>query len=159
MDLHAQVGNLVPCMRNALLRGYIAPPVLAPRIVSARNQWLEWHHDFALNQLPEALAEDAAVNVRVEEMDNRAEVFTLNDQETALQVCPEFSVPVKQSCCDPGSLCMREVRSSIPPSSIPSISFRIFIQTVMAWISWTFLRITYSDASFYIAAVVRARVR
>ena len=97
MDLHAQVGNLVPCMRNALLRGYIAPPVLAPRIVSARDQWLEWHHDFALNQLPEALAEDAAVNARIEEMDNRAEVFTLNDQETALQVCPCTFLPMYPS--------------------------------------------------------------
>lgn len=76
----------MPCMRNALLRGYIASPVLAPRIVNARQQWLEWHHDFALNQLPAAVSEDAELAARVAAADNRAEVFLLNDQETALQV-------------------------------------------------------------------------
>lgn len=77
---------MVPCMRNALLRGYIAPPVLAPRIVAARQQWLEWHHDYALNQLPGALSQDAELAARLDAMDNRAEVMTLNDNETALQV-------------------------------------------------------------------------
>lgn len=80
------MGNLVPCIRNALLRGYIAPPVLAPRIVSARQQWLDWHHNFAVNQRPKMAAEDLELAGRVEAMDNRAEVVILNPKETALQV-------------------------------------------------------------------------
>ena len=66
------MGNLVPCIRNALLRGYIAPPVLAPRIVSARQQWLDWHHDFAANQLPAMVAEDLELARKADAMDNRA---------------------------------------------------------------------------------------
>ena len=80
------MGNLVPCIRNALLRGYIAPPVLAPRIVSARQQWLDWHHDFALNQLPTMVAEDLELARKADAMDNRAEIVVLNPADTALQV-------------------------------------------------------------------------
>ena len=80
------MGNLVPCIRNALLRGYIAPPVLAPRIVSARQQWLDWHHDFAVNQQPAMVADDLELARKVDVMDNRAEVVVLNPEETALQV-------------------------------------------------------------------------
>ena len=80
------MGNLVPCIRNALLRGYIAPPVLAPRIVSARQQWLDWHHDFAANQLPAMVAEDLELARKADAMDNRAEVVVLNPADTALQV-------------------------------------------------------------------------
>ena len=80
------MGNLVPCIRNALLRGYIAPPVLAPRIVSARQQWLDWHHDLAVNQLPAMVAEDLEFARKADAMDNRAEVVVLNPADTALQV-------------------------------------------------------------------------
>ena len=83
---HAQMGNLVPCIRNALLKGYIAPPVLAPRIVGARQQWLDWHHDFAANQLPAAVAEDLELARKADAMDNRAEVVVLDPADTALQV-------------------------------------------------------------------------
>lgn len=81
-----QVGNLVPCIRNALLKGYIAPPVLAPRIVEAREAWLDWHHDFALNKLPALIAEDKELARKVDAMDNKAEIVILNPADTALQV-------------------------------------------------------------------------
>ena len=87
-----QVGNLVPCIRNALLKGYIAPPVLAPRIVEAREQWLDWHHNFAANQLPAMVSKDQELARKVEAMDNKAEVVIINPADTALQVrtllCP-----------------------------------------------------------------------
>lgn len=96
-----QVGNLVPCITNALLKGYIAPPVLAPRIVEAREQWLDWHHDFALNQLPAMIVEDLELAKRVNAMDNKAEIVILNPEETALQVL--HSLPIQsaaqQGCC------------------------------------------------------------
>lgn len=95
----------MPCMRNALLRGYIAPPVLAPRIVAAQSQWLEWHHDFALNQLPGALTQDAALAAAADAMDNRAEVFTLNEKETALQVRLNPSLNSNQSESDDTLTC------------------------------------------------------
>ncbi|CAL5218412.1 g88 [Coccomyxa viridis] len=89
----ATVGNLVPCIRNALLKGYLAPPVLAPRIVEAREQWLDWHHDFAANQLPGMIAKDQELARKVEAMDNKAEIVIINPDETALQlyehVCDE----------------------------------------------------------------------
>jgi hypothetical protein len=81
-----QVGNLVPCIRNALLKGYIAPPVLAPRIVEAKQLWLDWHHDFAVNQMPQVLREDEELAVKVAAMDNTTEIVALDTSETALQV-------------------------------------------------------------------------
>ena len=76
----------MPCIRNALLKGYIAPPVLAPRIVEAREQWLDWHHDFAANQLPAMVAKDLELASKVEAMDNKAEIVIINPSDTALQV-------------------------------------------------------------------------
>lgn len=76
----------MPCIRNALLKGYIAAPVLAPRIVQARDRWLDWHHDFAANQLPALIAEDQELARRVEAMDSKAEIVILNPADTALQV-------------------------------------------------------------------------
>ena len=76
----------MPCIRNALLKGYIAAPVLAPRIVQAHDQWLDWHHDFAANQLPALIAEDQELARRVEAMDSKAEIVILNPADTALQV-------------------------------------------------------------------------
>ena len=76
----------MPCIRNALLKGYIAPPVLAPRIVEAREQWLDWHHDFAANQLPGMIAKDQELVRKIEAMDNKAEIVIIDPTETALQV-------------------------------------------------------------------------
>ena len=81
-----QVGNLVPCIRAALLKGYIPTPILAPRIVAAGAQWLDWHHDFALNQLQAAAEADERLIERAASMDDTAEVFVIDDTETALQV-------------------------------------------------------------------------
>ncbi len=78
----------MPCIRNALLKGYIAPPVLAPRIVEAREQWLDWHHDFAANQLPGMIAKDQELAEKVQAMDNKAEIVIINPADTALQVQP-----------------------------------------------------------------------
>ena len=98
-----QVGNLVPCIRNALLKGYIAPPVLAPRIVEAREQWLDWHHDFAANQLPAMIAQDQELARKVEAMDNKAEIVVINPSETALQVtampCPSVLLAAAAEPC------------------------------------------------------------
>ena len=82
-----QVGNLVPCIRSALLKGYIPTPILAPRIVGAAAQWADWHHNFALNQLPAAAAADEKLLERAAAMDDTAEIFTIDNSETALQVC------------------------------------------------------------------------
>lgn len=85
--MHApQVGNLVPCIRNALLRGYIPTPVLAPRITSAASLWLDWHHDFALNQAPLAREEDERLLRQAAALDDSAETYIIDDGETALQV-------------------------------------------------------------------------
>ena len=81
-----QVGNLVPCIRNALLKGYIPTPVLALGIVNAASSWVEWHHDFALNQLPAAAAEDARMREAAAALDDSAEIYIIDDSETALQV-------------------------------------------------------------------------
>ncbi len=74
------------CIRSALLKGYIAAPVLAPRIVQAHDQWLDWHHDFAANQLPALIAEDQELARKVEAIDSKAEIVVLNPADTALQV-------------------------------------------------------------------------
>lgn len=79
------MGNLVPCIRSALLKGYIPVPILAPRIIRAGAQWVDWHHDFALNQLPAAAEADERVLEQASAMDNTAEVFVIDDTETALQ--------------------------------------------------------------------------
>ncbi len=126
----------MPCIRAALLKGYIPTPILAPRIVGAGAAWVDWHHDFALNQvtsragaahhileclmclvpstvllvmrcvnptfvrprgwisltrlfvhqLPAAAAADEKLLERAAAMDSTAEVFTIDNTETALQV-------------------------------------------------------------------------
>ncbi len=76
----------MPCIRNALLKGYIPTPVLAPRIVGAAAAWVDWHHDFALNQLPAAIAEDEHILEAAAGMDASAEIYVIDERETALQV-------------------------------------------------------------------------
>ena len=97
---------MVPCIRSALLRGYIAPPVLAPRIVEAREQWLDWHHNFAANQLPGMIAKDEELARQVEAMDNKAEVVVINPSDTALQVgvlpCSALAIQFAGSRCSLG---------------------------------------------------------
>ena len=116
----AQMGNLVPCIRNALLKGYIAPPALAPRIVGAREQWLDWHHDFAANQLPAMAAEDLDLARKVEALDNRAEVVVLNPADTALQVgAPQNPHPHAVPCIRP---CIQSTKSCTLHSRISSLS-------------------------------------
>ena len=76
----------MPCIRSALLKGYIPTPILAPRIVGAGAQWVDWHHDFALNQLPAAAAADEKLLKQAAARDSTAEVFIIDNTETALQV-------------------------------------------------------------------------
>ena len=61
-------------------------PVLAPRITSAASLWLDWHHDFALNQAPLAREEDERLLRQAAALDDSAETYIIDDGETALQV-------------------------------------------------------------------------
>jgi len=38
-------------MRDALLRGELGISALSPRVTTGKEQWQDWHHDFAVNQM------------------------------------------------------------------------------------------------------------
>ena len=48
-------------MRDALLAGELGISALSPRVTTGKEQWQEWHHDFALNQQAGYMEDDLAL--------------------------------------------------------------------------------------------------
>ena len=78
------------------MAGKLNTSVLSTRVVNGKAQWQEWHHDFAVNQAPVAVADDVMLQEMVAALDNELETIVPNPQQTALQVKLEPPLPSLQ---------------------------------------------------------------
>jgi len=83
-----QGDELAPRMRDALLRGELGLSALSPRVTTGKEQWQDWHHDFAVNQMAGAIEDDAATLELAKAMDHEFETVNLDPSWSALQARP-----------------------------------------------------------------------
>lgn len=81
-----QGDELAPRMRDALLRGELGISALSPRVTTGKEQWQDWHHDFAVNQMAGAIEDDIATRELSAAMDHEYETVNLDPNWTALHV-------------------------------------------------------------------------
>ncbi len=74
-------------MRDALLRGELGISALSPRVTTGKEQWQDWHHDFAVNQMAGAIEDDVTTLEIANAMDHEFETVKIDPDLTALQAC------------------------------------------------------------------------
>lgn len=87
-------------MRDALLRGELGISALSPRVTTGKEQWQDWHHDFAANQMVAAIEDDATTLELAAAMDHDSETIHLDPEWTALQArpCPTSLLAIQVLC-------------------------------------------------------------
>ena len=81
-----QGDELAPRMRDALMKGELGISALSPRVTTGKEQWQDWHHDFAVNQMAGAIEDDVATRELSAAMDHEYETVNLDPNWTALHV-------------------------------------------------------------------------
>ena len=84
--LMRQGDELAPRMRDALMKGELGISALSPRVTTGKEQWQDWHHDFAVNQMAGAIEDDIATRELSAAMDHEYETVNLDPNWTALHV-------------------------------------------------------------------------